>query len=161
MISNLDDDINERVHHCFKRWGVNYHIIDEARPPNGRTKTLRSHSMVLTHLFLKLFGTGSHLKRVAPELLAAPDSFLKGLIGGYFDGDGCLTGRNIISAYSASHGMLEDLQQVLTRFGIRCSVRQMSEKAYADLWSDSREAKRGWTLTINSAETTLFNASSP
>ena len=75
MISNLDDDINERVHHCFKRWGVNYHIIDEERPPNGRTKTLRSHSMVLTHLFLKLFGTGSHLKRVAPELLAAPPGF--------------------------------------------------------------------------------------
>ena len=156
MISNLDDDINERVHHCFKRWGVNYHIIDEERPPNGRTKTLRSHSMVLTHLFLKLFGTGSHLKRVAPELLAAPDPFLKGLIGGYFDGDGCLTGKNIISAYSASHGMLEDLQQVLTRFGIRCSVRQMSEKAYAASLVRQPKAKRGWTLTINSAETTRF-----
>ncbi|CAK0767839.1 hypothetical protein CVIRNUC_003501 [Coccomyxa viridis] len=155
MISNLDDDINERVHHCFKRWEVNYHIIDEARPM-GWTKTLRSHSMVLTHLFLKLFGTGSHLKRIAPELLAAPDPFLKGLIGGYFDGDGCLTGRNIITAYSASHGMLEDLQQVLTRFGIRCSVRQMSEKAYAASLVRQPKAKRGWTLTINSAETTRF-----
>lgn len=156
MISNLDDDVNERVHRCFKRWEVNYHVIDELRPPNGRTKTLRSHSMVLTHLFLKLFGTGSHLKRIAPELLAAPDAFLKGLIGGYFDGDGCLTGKNVISAYSASHGMLEDLQQVLTRFGIKCSVRQMSEEAYAKSLVRQPQAKRGWTLIINSAETTRF-----
>ena len=158
MISNLDDDFNERIDRCFKRWNVNYHVIDEARP-KGWTKSLRSHSLVLTKLFMKLFGTGSHLKRIAPELFAAPDAFLKGLIGGYFDGDGCLTGKNLISAYSVSHGMLEDIQQILVRFGIKSSVRQMSIEAYEKALRRQPKARRGWTLTINSAETTIFQRS--
>ena len=158
MISNLDDDFNDRIDKSFKRWGVNYHIIDEARP-KGWTKSLRSHSLVLTQLFLKLFGTGSHLKRIAPELLAAPDVFLKGLIGGYFDGDGCLTNKNLITAYSASHGMLEDIQQILVRFGIKSSVRQMSVEAWEQSLLRQPKARRGWTLTINAAETTIFQKS--
>ena len=157
MISNLDDDVNERVHQCFKRWGVNYHVIDELRPPNGRTKTLRSHSMVLTQLFMKLFGTGSHLKRIAPELLAAPDAFLKGLIGGYFDGDGTMrASRNQISAYSASRGLLEDLQQVLMRFDVKTDIVQMTDGTYAKNVEKYGRTSQGWTIYVRCAHTRAF-----
>lgn len=127
LISNIDDDFNERIDRFCKRYELNYHIDDKmvVKPGyQGRSKTLRTHSMVLTQLFIRSIGTGAGVKRIPAELFAAPDEFLKGLIDGYFSGDGCVPADgNCVMASSICKGLLEDIQQVLTKFGVMCNIR--------------------------------------
>lgn len=72
----------------------------------------------------KTVKTSSKQKTIAPELIGAPDEFLKGLIDGYFCGDGCIPKKdNYISASSVSKKLLTNIQLILHKFGIKCSVR--------------------------------------
>ena len=64
---------------------------------NGYTKTLILHSLLLTEILLKSIGTGSSNKNFPSIFLQAPDEFLKGLIDGYFSGDGTINKSEIIA----------------------------------------------------------------
>jgi len=65
--------------------------------------------------FLKsTFKEGSYTKRVGALAYHAPVSFIKGLIGGFFDGDGnvCVD-RHLIRASSRCEGLLKDINRLL------------------------------------------------
>jgi DNA-directed RNA polymerase beta' subunit len=90
----------------------------------GRSITMRIHGALLAELMSKNFGNGSENKVVPAWVLQAPDAFLKGLVNGYFSGDGsCSKKNNEVKAGSSSQPMLEMIQQILVRFGIMCTVK--------------------------------------
>jgi len=123
LIANVDDDFNCLIDEFSEKYGVNYHI-DDRIINGGRSKTLRLHSMVLAQLLIKSIGTGSANKRIPAEFLAAPDDFLKGLIDGYFSGDGHIPKKGVcVTATSVCRGLLEDIQQILTKFGIQSGIK--------------------------------------
>ncbi len=62
-------------------------------------------------------------QRMPAELLAAPDSCLKSVVKGYFSAAGD-------QRCSMRKGVLEDIQQILTRFGIKTSITVLQEGSY-------------------------------
>lgn len=62
--------------------------------------------------------------RVPPSIFTAPREVVAGFLRGYFEGDGCATKQaSGVQVRSVSRLMLEDVQQLLTLFGIASTVR--------------------------------------
>jgi DNA polymerase I len=77
-------------------------------------------------------GGKSGVIKVPPSIYRAPEPIVAGLLRGYFEGDGSVS-QDIISVRSVSMGMLEDVQQLLTLFGItsRIQVGSSDPRGYA------------------------------
>lgn len=122
LIANIDEKFNERIFAFVNALGAKYHIEDKMIN-NGHSVTVRIHSMILAELMSKMCGNGSANKRVPAFAFQAPDAFLKGLIDGYFSGNGTISSKqNLVAAYSVSRGLLDDFQQILTRFGVEAFI---------------------------------------
>ena len=62
--------------------------------------------------------------RVPPSIFTAPREVVAAFLRGYFEGDGCATAHaHGVQVRSVSRSMLEDVQQLLTLFGIASTVR--------------------------------------
>jgi DNA-directed RNA polymerase beta' subunit len=161
LICNMSKEFHELVDRFAKRYEISYHVDEGTRNMAsgyvGYTKTLRMHSLILGELFMRMFGNGAASKRIHPSLLGAPDEFLKGLVDGYFSGDGMVSKKdNYMNAYSASRGLLDDLQQILSRYSIHTGIKQMSEKAYEYNTSKYKTTVRGWTMSFSVVDTKKF-----
>jgi DNA-directed RNA polymerase beta' subunit len=159
LIANIDDDFNDRIDRFCQTYGIKYHIDDKmvVTPGfEGRSKTLRMHSYVLAQLLIKSCATGAAKKRIPAEMLAGPDDFLKGLIDGYFSGDGCVHKDNSsVAATSVSRGLLEDIQQILVKFGVMSTIRPCpSGLAYA--LSKGLNAVMGYNMHIPVDQAEIF-----
>ena len=127
-ISNVDEDYQARVQRFAEQFGIKWHVQDNSNH-KGRSEDVCLHSKVLSDLTVRMFGRGAENKRIAPELLAANDEFLKGLVDGYFSGDGTFSGRTYnFSVSSASRGLIDDVGNVLLRFDVGSRVRTVVSK---------------------------------
>jgi intein/homing endonuclease len=62
--------------------------------------------------------------RVPPSIFNAPREIVAAFLRGYFEGDGCASSTSAqIFVRSTSRGMLEDVQQLLTLFGIPSNLK--------------------------------------
>ena len=156
LISNLDDDFNEKIDKFCNKYLINYHIDDNGgkMKNNGYTKTLRLHSLLLAQILLKSIGTGSSNKMFPSIFLQAPDEFLKGLIDGYFSGDGTI-GKSEIIATSVSKELIEGIQAVLIRFNIQSSVKPYKKSQELSIKS-GLNAKLPYNLYINCEGKQIF-----
>ena len=156
LIANLDEDFNEKIDKFCNKYSINYHIDDnnEKMKNNGYTKTLRLHSIVLAQILLKSVGTGSSNKIFPSLFLQAPDEFLKGLIDGYFSGDGTI-GKSEIMTTSVSKELIEGIQAVLIRFNIQSSVKPY-KKAQELAIKKGFNAKLPYNLYINCEGKQIF-----
>ena len=158
MISNLDDDFNDKIDSFCRRINLNYHIQDQLKN-NGRSKTLRTHSLVLTRIFTILFGNGAANKRIPAELLAAPIAFIKGIMNGYFSGDGCVHANGTyIVADSISKGLLVDITQLLARFDISGRITSQSQASLEKVREKYPNARQMHHLYLSIAQTIKFAA---
>ena len=163
LISNIDEDFLDIVRKNCAKFNVNYHM--DVRCMKGWvSKTLRIHSTVLTMLFKHAFGKGAAGKKIPAWVLGAPDSFLQGLMNGYFSGDGTLgnigtevKNRNTISATSISRGMLESLQQILLRYDIRSSISFHDTKKYEAKYGKFTKVNDAYKLNISCGNTKRFS----
>ena len=123
LIANCDKKYLDRVQAFTDKYNAKFHM-DDRYINNGHSVTMRIHSMILAELMNKLCGNGSPNKRVPAFVHQAPDEFLKALIDGYFSGDGCV-GKEVNHALagSVSRGLLDDIQQILVRFGITSTIK--------------------------------------
>jgi DNA-directed RNA polymerase beta' subunit len=161
LICNMTPEFHERVDVFCKRYDIGYHVDEGTRQMAsgtvGKTKTLRMHCLLLGELFMRMFGNGACDKRIHPMLLGAPDDFLHGLVDGYFSGDGCAPARQVsLNAYSASLGLLEDMRQILARYNISATIRQIGESTYERNKAKYKSTVRGWTLYLSAADTIKF-----
>ena len=156
LIANLDNDFNEKIDKFCNKYSINYHIDDNNGKikNNGYTKTLRLHSLLLAQILLKSIGTGSSNKIFPSMFLQAPDEFLKGLIDGYFSGDGTI-GKSEIIATSVSKELIEGIQAVLIRFNIQSSVKPYKKSQEISIKNDYN-AKLPYNLYINCEGKQIF-----
>ncbi len=162
LICNMSAEFRDGVDAFCKRYDIGYHVDEGTRTMKSgyaaTTVSLRMHSLVLGELFMRLFGNGADKKRLHPSLFGAPDDFLHGVVDGYFSGDGSVSKKDArVSAYSASHGLLEDVRQVLVRYGIGAYIRQISEEAYQRNVARYNTTVRGWTLSMSAVDTEKFS----
>lgn len=126
-ISNTQETFLELTRIFAKRYNLTYNEYDNFR---GFKKghDLRVNSTVISNLLKQTCGTGSKNKKVPEFAFSANENFVKGLLTGYFDGDGSVSvERQMIRASSDSKELLDGIALLLTRFGI-FSTKQNSKQ---------------------------------
>ena len=83
----------------------------------GRSISIQCYSTVLAKFLRKFVGVNAKNKHIPAEFYFAPDEFLKGLIDGYYSGDGTIS-KNSVEISSASKDLINGISMILTRFGI-------------------------------------------
>lgn len=123
IISNNDKDYMDRIEKWCKKLNIGYHIqIQHDKNFAGATSTdLRMHSTVIVEWFKNMCGNYSQNKHIPDFALLANDDFIKGMIDGYFSGDGSVgKNGNIITCSSVSECLIDELMMVLGMYDIFC-----------------------------------------
>ena len=111
---------NASVQLFVKSW-FDAHNIPYSEKTNvnshGQSTTFQATNGVLARFLTKWLGKGSSEKHVPSEAFVAGEPFLKGLISGYFSGDGTIS-KNSIEVSSASKRLIEGINMILSRLGI-------------------------------------------
>lgn len=154
LISNNDDDYLDKIKKFTDQYGIKYHIDDQMKN-GGRSRTLRTHSYILAQLFIETMGKTSDLKRLPAEFFNANDDFLKGVIDGYISGNGTISKRGAVSCCSISKGLLEDIQNILLRYGISSKIKS-DEKALEYNLKRGLNARLGYTLSLLQTDSYKF-----
>ncbi len=117
-ISNTNDEFLSFV----RRFADNYHLTcNEYDNTRGFRlgHDVRINSALISRLLKYTCGTGSKNKKVPEFAFSAPEGFVRGLLKGYFEGDGSVSiERQVIRASSNSKELLDGIALLLTRFGI-------------------------------------------
>jgi DNA-directed RNA polymerase subunit A" len=120
-ISNNDAGIRKRVTDYCDKFGVTYHLVISKgkNVRNGTSSDLKLHSCILARLFKSICDTGSLNKRVPEFAYTAPKKFIKGLLDGYFSGDGTVDKDDgSVGASSISEQLILGISFLLSYFGI-------------------------------------------
>jgi len=155
-ISNKDKTIRKRITDFCDRYGVTYHLVvsNGKNVRHGTSEDLKIHSVLLARLFKRICDTGSANKRVPEFAYTAPDEFTKGLIDGYFSGDGCVDKKDgSITSSSVSEGLTIGISSILSRFGIFGKLGSIQPKKNN---VGSKNIKRIYTLNIRNGYAQQF-----
>lgn len=146
-ISNNDPIIRKRVTDWCDRYGITYHV------GKGTNNDLKIHSTLITGMFKIICDTGSTNKRVPTFSYMATDEFLRGMIDGYFSGDGTID-KNYgnITVTSVSENLILGISFLLSYFGI---FGRMSNNI------DSKNIKRTYELCISNGFARKFAQTIP
>ncbi len=130
IISKQDGDFIAPVKTLMETWGIGYrNVVSTKKEANEEagTKAWVSNdhifqSTLLADLLGKVFGKTSDDKMIPTWILQTPKIFLKGLITGYFSGDGCVGEEGDISVSSVGKEMLEIIGLILNKFNINWTI---------------------------------------
>jgi DNA-directed RNA polymerase beta' subunit len=162
LISNIDNAFNTRINEFCERLGLKYHIDEDKEKMGGptcknpgHTKTLRIHSTILAELFIKLFGKTSDKKNIPVELLEGNKDFLKGIIDGYFSGDGCIK-EDSIHVSSISRTLLEDISNILAKFNIFSKIVSREKAQEYNIIKRGLKARLSYDLSLSLIDSIKF-----
>jgi DNA-directed RNA polymerase beta' subunit len=120
---------NEMVRNFAKSWFDDMHIKYKERSreinlktvngkeSKGTSSDVRAFSRPLAEFLDALIGHGSENKHIPDAAYTAPLEFVRGLLNGYFSGDGYI-GDNSISASSTSKKLTEGITFLCNRIGV-------------------------------------------
>nr|QBK87942.1 MAG: DNA-directed RNA polymerase subunit alpha [Marseillevirus LCMAC202] len=116
-ISNNDPTILQLVKDWCDKYSITYHVVvtKSKRFENSTSTDLKIHSVLIARWFKKWLGTGSENKFIPQEAYTAPIAFARGILDGYFAGDGTINKRD---GYLVVSSASKDL---ITGFGVLCS----------------------------------------
>lgn len=121
IISKKDEKFRSKVLAFAARYDIPYHtVINESRNvASGESFDIRFHSQMWAKVLREECGVGAVNKKVSPWMVLANKKFVKGVLDGYFSGDGTVNKRCYsIIASSASKDLLLGMTELLARFGI-------------------------------------------
>lgn len=121
-ISNNDKNYRKKIFEFCDKCSINYRtVVQKDKICVGWTSTdVRIQSKLLCELMIKICGRGSAGKHIPDFAVIANKEFLRGLINGYFSGDGSVSKDKscYISACSVSEDLIDGLIHILSRFNI-------------------------------------------
>jgi DNA-directed RNA polymerase beta' subunit len=127
IISNNDESYRNKIALFADRYKIKYHTqIQHDKNFAGATSSdIRLHSTMLCKVINESCGRHAQNKHIPGWALIANNNFVKGLLDGYFSGDGTVNKRDtFICASSASKQLLIGISELLSRFGIMCKLSQ-------------------------------------
>jgi DNA-directed RNA polymerase beta' subunit len=116
-ITNNNENIRDFVKYWFNKHEIIYKETKRINKIGGTTTTVIGNSAILSQFITKMVGKGAENKYIPSEAYIAPLDFIKGLLNGYFSGDGTVS-KNSIEASSASKRLIEGINMLCSRFGI-------------------------------------------
>ncbi|RLI87425.1 MAG: intein-containing DNA-directed RNA polymerase subunit A'', partial [Archaeoglobales archaeon] len=127
-ISNVNEELLENVRRFASKFGLSIAEYDNYSG-FARGHDVRIYSSLLSD-FVKQFGRTSKEKKLPEFVFNAKTEFVRGLLQGYFDGDGNINAeRKMIRVYSSSKELIDGIALLLARFGI-FSVKRKMKKQY-------------------------------
>jgi DNA-directed RNA polymerase beta' subunit/intein/homing endonuclease len=153
-IHKNDDTVRNWIKKWFDSHFINY---DEYSRKNkwGTSNAIRGHSKFLATFLDTILGHGSKHKYIPDIAFCANQEFIKGIIEGYFSGDGTI-GTNNISACSVSKRLIEGISSLLNRFGIFGRIRITHLKSN-NLGTDPSNILPAYILDIRGQWATKFS----
>ena len=148
-ISNNDEVIQKRVTDWCDRYGVTYHLVTSQgkNVRKGTSNDLKIHSTLLARMFKIICDTGSANKRVPEFSYTAPKEFIKGLIDGYWSGDGTVSKKDgSVIVGSISENLILGISFLLSYFGIFGRLNNLLQKKNN---VGSKNIKRMYRLNIS------------
>ena len=127
-ITNNDEKIRSFVKYWFDKHYIAYTERTRVNKIGGVTTTVTGNSCVFEKFLTKLVGHGAENKHVPVEAYIAPESFIIGLLNGYYSGDGTIS-KNSIDVGSASKRLIEDIAMLCSRLGIFGKVSKSQTKS--------------------------------
>lgn len=116
-ITNNAIEIRQFVHEWFENNRIRTNEETHINALGGTSTTVRGFSTVLAKLLDKLCGHGAAQKQVPAEAFTGSQRFIKGILNGYFSGDGYIS-QNSVESSSASEQLTEGITMLLSRIGI-------------------------------------------
>lgn len=120
-ITNLEPSIIEFVENYFMNLGFEFVTSRRTNKIGGTSCTVTGYSRMFAEFLGQFVGCGAKNKHLPDVTLSSPDAFVKGIISGYFSGDGHIS-RNSVEASTASRRLAEDMSIAINRFGIFAKV---------------------------------------
>lgn len=129
QISNNAPEVRQFVKEWFKDSGLKYkenmrymeRPIDDGKVVKLQSHDVRGYSKPLGQFLQKFLGSGSANKFVPHEAFAAPREFVRGLLNGYYSGDGHIS-EDGISSCSVSRKLNQGISLLCARMGIFCRL---------------------------------------
>ncbi|MBI5060993.1 MAG: intein-containing DNA-directed RNA polymerase subunit A'', partial [Candidatus Aenigmarchaeota archaeon] len=117
-ISNTDELFLSAIRKFASSFGLTFNEYDNYRG-FAKGHDIRVNSALLSRLIMRSCSTGSRNKKVPQFAFSAREEFVKGLLRGYFEGDGNVSvERAVIRISSDSKELIDGIALLLNRFGI-------------------------------------------
>ena len=152
IISNNDQDFNDRIHKFANSWNITYHIDiqNNKNGENNKSTNTILHTTVLAKIMSTLFGNISYVKKLPEFIYQAPDVFIKGFIDGYMSGDGTVgkESKRIghIGCSSVSKDLIYGLSMLFARYNIHTSIH--ITKPSINTINKYKSVQNSYSLTI-------------
>jgi len=127
-ITNLNENIRDFVKHWFDKHNIEWSERERINKIGGKTNTILGNCALLSTFLKKWLGHKAENKYVPSEAFIANENFIKGLLNGYYSGDGSIS-KNSIDVGSASKRLIEGISMLCSRFGIfgKVSMSQLKQ----------------------------------
>jgi intein/homing endonuclease len=133
-ISKEEISVREWVARWFEKHAITHRTVIEERESvtltgeimRGTTTSIIGNTTLLAIFLNKFVGEGALHKYVPDVAFTAPKEFVRGLLSGYFSGDGTV-GKHNISACSRCPRLIEGISMLCARMGIfgNVSIRKV------------------------------------
>jgi DNA-directed RNA polymerase beta' subunit/intein/homing endonuclease len=123
---------NPEVKSFVKKWFEKFSMkhaerVDERE--RGKITTVTGYSTYMAMFMHKLVGHTCEGKYVPDIAYIAPEEFVRGIISGYFSGDGSVPNNDKgITASSVSRNLIEGINLLLARLGIFAKISKFQQK---------------------------------
>jgi intein/homing endonuclease len=152
-ITNNNENIKTFVKDWFDARSICYTEKSKINKIGGLTTTITGNSSILSKFLTKLVGHKAENKHVPVEAYIASESFILGLLNGYYSGDGTVS-KNSIDVGSASKRLIEDISMLCSRFGIFGKVSKSQLKSNN---LNTKNIKPSYRLSIRAQWGKLFS----
>lgn len=115
-ITNNDIDIQNFVKSWFDKLHINYRISNNTSK-YGKSTTITGYNSIITGFIKQIAGVGAKNKHIPSEAYISNIDFVKGLLNGYFSGDGHIS-KNSIEASSSSKRLIDGINLLCNRLNI-------------------------------------------
>ena len=159
-ITKNEPAVREFAKAWFEKHGFSTGITTK-KSDIGESVTVQGRSTLLARFLDRWVGHGSHNKKVPDAAFTAPEEFARGLLNGYFSGDGTV-GDNCIESSSMSRDLTEGIAMLCARFGAfaKLSISDATTKLHSTDKPLFRLSVRAqWAFNIASTIGNLVNPS--
>ena len=115
-ITNNNTNIIDFVKAWFEGFNIHYKVYC-TKNKIGTSTTITGNSIIMSTFLKNICGVGSANKFVPNDAFISSTDFIKGLLNGYFSGDGYIS-KNSVEASSASKRLIEGINMLCSRLGI-------------------------------------------
>lgn len=120
-ISNNDESFRNMIYDWCDKYKIGYHTVtkENERFEGSKGTDIKIHSTMMAKILGEACGKGSANKKIPEWSLIAPKEFIRGLLNGYFSGDGTVEKRSgNIKCASSSMTLIKGISELLAKFGI-------------------------------------------